>query len=103
MYKDEDDENKVRSKSVKSYLRGLAGNYDEPFPDDSCEDGWWVCEPAPKIVIMKTEGGLMLGMLSGLRWDANNDVWVAKVDLGLADAERLQTRSTVDQIMLWFL
>jgi hypothetical protein len=103
LYKDEDDENKVRSKSVKSYLRGLAGNYDEPFPDDSCEDGWWVCEPAPKIVIMKTEGGLMLGMLSGLRWDANNDVWVAKVDLGLADAERLQTRSTVDQIMLWFL
>jgi hypothetical protein len=100
LYKD--DKDTIRSKPVKSYLKVLAGNFNQPFPNDSCENGWW-CGSAPRIVEMKTASGKeVIGVLTDLRWNANNEAWVAKVGLRLADDERLQTRrSILDEFKIW--
>jgi hypothetical protein len=95
LYKD--DKDTVKSKPVKSYLEGLAGKYDKPFPDDSCENRWW--EPAPRIVRMKTASGKeVIGQLTELKWDTNMKVWMAKVGVELADVERLQKKSKIIEV-----
>jgi hypothetical protein len=99
LYKDGDT---VRSKTVKSYLSRVAGNYDEPFHDDSNECKWWVCD-APRIVAMKTASGeSVLGVLTDLRWSVNNDLWIAKVGLSFTEAERFQKKSKIIGVeMVW--
>jgi hypothetical protein len=78
-------------------LEGLAGKYDKPFPDDSCENRWW--EPAPRIVRMKTASGKeVIGQLTELKWDTNMKVWMAKVGVELADVERLQKKSKIIEV-----
>jgi hypothetical protein len=90
LYINKDDKDTVRSKSLTSYLRGLAEKYDEDFPTFSNECGkWWECEPK-MIVRMKTASGKeAIGELTDLKWKATKRMWVAKVGLGFADSERL--------------
>jgi hypothetical protein len=84
LYKD--GENRVRSKSVKSYLKALAGKFNQPLSNEPNENVW-----VPDMLRMKTASGKeVLGELTGLRWDANRKMWTILVGVGLGDAERLE-------------
>jgi hypothetical protein len=102
LYINKDDKDTVRSKSVTSYLKGFAEKYDEPFRDDSSENEWWLeRQQKEAIIAMKTDSGeSVLGMLTNLRWNVKKEVWQGTASLGFAEAEKLQTRSTLDQIWI---
>jgi hypothetical protein len=91
LYKD--GENRVRSKSVKSYLKALAGKFNQPLSNEPNENVW-----VPDMLRMKTASGKeVLGELTGLRWDANRETWTILVGVGLGDAERLEADDEIFQ------